>query len=273
MVAEVLEKVTGISAFPTPFPLELRVPYEWFRLRFSPIYYGFDRGYRLPRGHGEPVVLVPGLFSTDASMGELFWWLNRMGYTPFVSGIGTNWNCPNISSKVVADTIKRAFRDTHQPVTLVCHSLGGPIAIAAAKLVDRRLIKMIITLGSPLTTDLRVNHQVLKAAKARQEQLVREGQPLSCFTTESSCDFGSSVRAGIPEDLWTVHVFSTTDGVVHYADTKHADGNLNREVEGSHVGLIFNPQVYLIIAKELARQHADRKISRESATPRPYLAA
>jgi len=44
--------------------------FEWLALRSAPVYYGFGA----PRGHGEPVVLLPGFMGNDMYLAELFFW-------------------------------------------------------------------------------------------------------------------------------------------------------------------------------------------------------
>jgi len=52
----------------------------------DPVY----QGVQIPRGHGEPVFLIPGFLAGDWSFSVLAGWLNRLGYTAYYSGI--DWN-------------------------------------------------------------------------------------------------------------------------------------------------------------------------------------
>src|SRR3972149_6649108 len=62
---------------------------DWLSLRLSPVYLGIG----VPHGDGSPVILVPGFLTTDAYMVEMYFWLRRVGYSPFLSGIGVNADC------------------------------------------------------------------------------------------------------------------------------------------------------------------------------------
>src|SRR6516225_9378423 len=58
----------------------------------SPVFYGLG----VPRGDGSGVVLVPGFLGTDSYLTQMRYWLERIGYRAYVSGIGLNADCPNI---------------------------------------------------------------------------------------------------------------------------------------------------------------------------------
>jgi pimeloyl-ACP methyl ester carboxylesterase len=96
-------------------------PVDWLALRMSPVYYGFG----IPRGDGSPVVLVPGFMGVDAYLAELYMWLGRIGYRPYMSGIGFNVECPGRLTGKLARTIERAHRQTGKRARVVGHSLGG----------------------------------------------------------------------------------------------------------------------------------------------------
>ena len=95
----------------TPIQNELGFFCEWLSLRSTPAYYGWG----LPHGRGEAVVVVPGFMGTDLSMMELYWWLARIGYEPYYSGLGLNVNCPDVASDVVLSVVKRAAEETGRP--------------------------------------------------------------------------------------------------------------------------------------------------------------
>ena len=44
-------------------------------LHASPVFYGLG----VPRGDGSPVVLIPGFLGSDAYLGQLHTWLERIG--------------------------------------------------------------------------------------------------------------------------------------------------------------------------------------------------
>jgi hypothetical protein len=59
---------------------------DWLSLRASAVY----RGNGVPHGDGSAVVLVPGFLGSDQYLGDMFSWLRRIGYQPYMSGMGRN---------------------------------------------------------------------------------------------------------------------------------------------------------------------------------------
>src|SRR4051794_11607128 len=68
---------------------ELRWQAELARLLVDPVYLGAG----VPRGTGEPVVLVPGFLAGDGSLSVMREWLGRIGYDAYGSGILANVDC------------------------------------------------------------------------------------------------------------------------------------------------------------------------------------
>lgn len=227
---------------------------DWVSLRTSAVYYGFG----VPRGHGSGVILVPGFLGTDRYLMEMYYWLERVGYRPFYSGIGRINQCPDVLSRRLAGRIDRAYRETGGKVALVGHSLGGVLARSAARQRPRR-VSQIITLGSPLTS-ARVHPAVLAAASVvRRNILGGNGngnghlpRPETCYTDACSCRFVRSIDDEFPADIDYSAVYTKADGVVDWECCRGAGRCRNIEVKGTHIGLAFNPQVYRIIARLLA---------------------
>ncbi|MFQ5471763.1 MAG: hypothetical protein ACE5FA_02600, partial [Dehalococcoidia bacterium] len=85
---------------------------DWAVLRFHPVYYGVN----VPKGDGSPVVLVPGFLGTDSYLYELYLWLARIGYRPYMSGIGLNAECPGALAGRLLTTVRRAHAETGRSV-------------------------------------------------------------------------------------------------------------------------------------------------------------
>ena len=94
---------------------------EWLALRTKPLYYGFG----VPRGNRSAVITVPGFLGSDRYLKEMNRWLKRIGYRPYLSGIGRNAECPDILVDRLLLTIDRAHSETRRRVHLIGHSLGG----------------------------------------------------------------------------------------------------------------------------------------------------
>jgi len=228
---------------------------ELLLLHTSPVYYGLG----VPHGDGSAVVVMPGFLGSDTYLGQLHAWLERIGYTPYFSGIGLNAQCPNLLIKYqVTNNIKKALKKTRRKIHLIGHSLGGIIArsIAAQRPDD---IASVITLGSPFRGTV-VHPSVLRAAEAvRIRILESEGDDVlpDCYTGRCTCNFLNSLRRRLPSSVYQTAIYTRNDGVVdwHYCLTGRKGDDF--EVPGTHVGLTFNPSVYSIIATRLAEAQID----------------
>jgi pimeloyl-ACP methyl ester carboxylesterase len=243
--------LAGYEPTGSPIWLEALFPLDWIALHASPVYYGFG----VPHGHGEPVILVPGFLGDDRYLTEMHLWLRRVGYRPYFSGIGRNVDCPELLTQRLVMTIKQAHLETHKPITIIGHSLGGMLARAAAYREPDK-VKQVITMGSPFRT-VRAHPLVLSAANFVRSNIVRERKHRrevkhGCFTPECSCGFVTTLMAR-PVPLFQHNaIYSKVDGVVDWRTCVEDDASLNREVTATHIGMAFNPDVYRTIANLLA---------------------
>ena len=219
-------------------------------LHASPVYYGLG----IPQGDGSGVVMVPGFLGTDHYLAELRFWIGRIGYQPYFSGIGFNAECPNLLiQNRLTETIDKAVRETGKKIHLIGHSLGGVIArsVAAQRPHD---IASVITLASPFRGTI-AHHSILRAAEMVRKQILEEhGSSVlpQCYTTRCTCDFVDSLRRKVPASVMETAIYTRDDGVVdsRYCRTGHCKNDF--EVPGTHIGLAFNSSVYKIIAERLA---------------------
>ncbi|MEX2246069.1 MAG: alpha/beta hydrolase [Dehalococcoidia bacterium] len=256
-------KVNGAATLPPelggyqptsrPIWLEAFFPLDWIALHASPVYYGFG----VPRGRGDPVVLVPGFLGSDRYMTEMHLWLRRIGYRPYFSGIGRNVDCPELLTQRLILTIEQAHKETGRPVTVIGHSLGGMLARSAGHR-QPRLVKQVITMGSPFR-EVRAHPLVLSAANFVRSNILRERNPrrevtASCFTPQCTCSFVSSLKQNqtTKDDFLSHAIYSKVDGVVDWRSCIEEEESLNREVTATHIGMAFNPDVYRTVANLLA---------------------
>ena len=222
-------------------------PADWWSLRFSPVYYG--RG--LPRGDGSAVVLVPGFLGSDAYLCELYFWLGRIGYRPYMSGIGVNAECPGRLTRRLLRTMERARLETGRPVRVIGHSLGGIVGRSAC-LQRPELVSQLICLGSPLQS-VRAHPALLVAAALLRLTLATLAvQHHDCLTDRCRCGFAQQASRPLPRVIHHAAVYSQADGVVDWHDSQEEDARLNHEVGGTHIGLVYNPRAYRVVAELLA---------------------
>jgi pimeloyl-ACP methyl ester carboxylesterase len=219
-------------------------------LHASPVYYGLG----VPRGDGSAVIVIPGFLGTDLYVTHLQAWLRRIGYQAYLSNIGLNADCPNllIRDRLMA-TLEQAVADTGGKVHLIGHSLGGIIArsLAAQRPKD---VASVITLAAPFRGTV-MHNAVLQAAKVVRRYILSEhGDNVlpECYTARCSCDFLSSLRCHMPASVCATAIYTRDDGMVDSRYCRTGKCDCDFEVSGTHIGLVFNPSVYTIIADRLA---------------------
>jgi pimeloyl-ACP methyl ester carboxylesterase len=226
------------SAVP-PIWKETLWPVDWLALRMSPVYYGAG----VPRGDGSPVVLVPGFMGVDAYLSELYLWLRRVGYRPYMSRIGLNAECPGRLTRKLIGTIEHARRETGRRVRIVGHSLGGVLGRKAC-LQRPDSVSQLIYLGSPVQA-VHAHPAVIGAAVVMQAaRELLSGHREDCLTQECGCGFAQDLLRPLPRHVQHAAIYTRADGVVDWHDSQERDPRRNHEVGGTHVGLVFNPRAY-----------------------------
>jgi triacylglycerol lipase len=224
---------------------------ELVLLHAAPLYYGLG----VPHGDGSAVILIPAFLCPNVYLRPLHKWLARIGYKPFFSGIGFNTECPNLLIKRQLNAaIEKALATSGRKVHLIGHSLGGIIAraIAAQRPAD---VASVITLGAPFRGTV-AHPGVLRAARmVRRRILAKHGTEVlpECYTGHCTCDFLDSLRRAMPPSVAETAVYSEGDGVVDWRYCKTDRPASDFSVSGTHIGLVFNPSVYAIVAERLAK--------------------
>jgi len=223
---------------------------ELLLLYASPVYYGLG----VPHGDDSAVVVIPGFLGSDLHMTHLSSWLSRVGYRPYVSGIRLNAECPNLLIKYrLAETIEKALRDTRRKIHLIGHSLGGMMArsIAVQQPGD---VASVITLAAPFRGKV-LHRSVMQATAAVREQIINEhGRDVlpECYTARCTCEFVNSLLDKMATPVMQTAIYTRDDGIVDWRCCRTGDPNSDFEVAGTHIGLVFNPLVYTIVATRLA---------------------
>lgn len=219
-------------------------------LQISPVYWG----YGIPHGDGSAVVLVPGFLGTDLYLTQLAIWLRRIGYQAFYSGIPLNADCPNLLiRRHLNDAIQQANKSTQGKIHLIGHSLGGSLVRAAAAQTPER-IASVITLGAPIR-GIGARASVMSAADlVRKQILERHGRAVlpNCYTTTCTCEFFESLRGQFPKSVRQTAIYTKSDGILDWRVCRTGDPNVDIEVSATHIGMVFSPLVYSIVAHRLA---------------------
>lgn len=194
---------------------------------------------RQPRGAGEPVMVLPGFGTGDASTGALRSYLGWLGYRVQGWGLGTNRGDVPALIPQVAERVAELAAAARQRVRLVGWSLGGVLAREVAR-DDPERVARVMTLGTPAVGGP-------KYTAAGRIYALR-GFDLDAIEAEAE------QRNRIPIRVPVTAIYSRRDGVVAWracfdpfgADIEYV------EVRATHLGLGFSPEVYRLVAQRLA---------------------
>jgi len=215
----------------------VRAALEYFGARLM------DRS-SLPAGDGHPVVLFPGLAADHTCLAPLRKLCDELGYVASDWGRGFNTGPSGDVNEWIAELASQvqSLACAHgRSVSLIGWSLGGVYAREIARLLPDT-VRQVITLGTPFAADgdatnvgwmyRLLSGQAPRVAPALARRL-RQTPPVP-----------------------TTSIFSRSDGVVAWQACQdpldHARAE-NVEVEGSHVGLVWHPKVWRVVADRLGQ--------------------
>jgi triacylglycerol lipase len=172
-------------------------------------------------------------------------WLDRIGYTPYLSGIHFNVFHSEHMLAGLRHRMAEIQKEDSRPVTLIGASRGGLLA----KVLSQRRpksVEQVITLAAPLAdfTDLAL---VTRAA-------------VGVVTTANEIGFGRRLRAEgrfahdleLPPAVPVTSIYTRSDDVVNFRACLRPDIPAI-SVFGSHNGLVVNREVYRLLGRLLAR--------------------
>jgi pimeloyl-ACP methyl ester carboxylesterase len=196
------------------------------------------------RGDGHAVVLFPGLGADHRFMDPLARQCERLGYDVMHWGRGRNTGPAGDPAKwldALALDIDAMVVPAHRQVTLVGWSLGGLYAREIAKALPHR-VRQVITLGTPFA----------RIANSTNVQWLYE----LLSGTSAAVDTRLARRLATAPTVPTTSIYSRSDGVVAWQACvgRAAPMAENIEVESSHLGLIWHPDVLRIVADRLAQR-------------------
>ena len=205
-----------------------------------------------PKGDGHPVMVIPGLGTTDRSTHFIRHFLDEIGYDSYSWGMGRNLGPQQGIDELINNLSDRVEKIYHlsekKEVSIIGWSLGGIYAREIAK-VKPEMVRQVITLGTPFKdasngTNIKFLYDLLSKDKSYEDptlmQRIAEKPPVP-FTS----------------------LYSRTDGVVHWQSSIEDETPLSENIEihnSSHLGLGHNPLTLLVIADRLQQQ-------KESWTP------
>lgn len=202
--------------------------------------YAFDLA-TLPRGNGEPVMVLPGFMVGDGSTLFLRSFLSSLGYRTYTWGMGRNRGDVIRLTRELAPRIRDPARRSDQPVRLVGWSLGGVVAREVARR-NPGVVHSVVTMGTPV-----VGGPKYTAAAPIYQRMFGEDMD----TIEQLIAAANKRPIPVP----VTAIYTRTDNVVAWqACIDHDNPHVEHvEVRTSHSGLGFNPEVFRIVAKRLAK--------------------
>ncbi|MGA7869330.1 MAG: alpha/beta hydrolase [Candidatus Binatus sp.] len=215
------------------------------------------------RSHNAKVVmLIPGFMAGDLTLAPLANFCRWLGHRAVYAGILSNSDCPRETMRKLNARLALAHEKFEQPIVVVGQSLGGVYARELAR-EQPEMVERVISLGSPIRQPRR--HASLAVEVVAKSVAALRGRAQGCLSEECQC--GVILSDESPADVPATHIYSRTDGVVHWESCVDLSGTPtveNVEVMGSHVGMGLNVDVYRIVADRLAMPHRSRLRSVDS---------
>jgi hypothetical protein len=192
----------------------------------------------LPRGDGHPVLVIPGLFSSDRLIRGFREALTILGYRAEGWGAGINFGPTQSAWDSASERLSEMAADSGRRVSLIGHSLGGVFARALA--CERpELVRQVITVCSPF-----------RLPTASRWRLAYRA--LSHWHLDDA-----TVAARLCESppVPTTAIYAPRDGIVAWTSCidEPGPGRENVAVAGAHSTMLANPATIRIVAERLAR--------------------
>lgn len=221
---------------------ESRIAWEWLQTQRL----GKRILQGLPSGQNQPVLLLPGYGANERYMQPLYNRLQRLGYAPRHWQQGTNTGAVHKLVPKLSQLLTEWQAEIDQPITLIGWSLGGYIARELARDLPET-VGGVITLGSPAVG----GPKYTITAKAYQ----KKGFDLDAIEREMA------VRDAIPIQCPLTVLFSKQDGIVSWPATldRLTPQARHVQVKSSHLGLIYDGQVFRAIAQALSDQQIGKR--------------
>ncbi len=225
----------------------------------DPAFYGIG----VPHGDGKPVVVIPGLLGNDLYLQPLRRWLRCVGYSPVRSTLTFNAGCLQRLREQIRQQITRRTKGDQTTIALIGHSRGGILAWALASELQERVSHLVL-LGSPVASfrasvasgDRHAPAGAVGRMLMRISEQLREVLDPDCNYPSCGCAMVNDVMSSLNARTAVLSIHGSEDLVV--AETAQSIGNGQRMlVKASHVGLVYNAEVYRALARFLA-SGADR---------------
>jgi pimeloyl-ACP methyl ester carboxylesterase len=201
----------------------------------------------VPRGDGQPVLVLPGLTAGDSSTVSMRQFLKTKGYPTAGWKMGMNLGPRPGVERGLIDLVENLAEEHGRKISIVGWSLGGIYARQLAKLRPN-LVRQVISLGSPFGGNPR-------ATNAWRVYEMASGQS----SHDGEQHMGGAISA--PPPVPSTAIYSKTDGICAWQNCIEVKSDIaeNIEVRGSHCGLGHHPAAVYAVADRLAQPEGDWK--------------
>lgn len=212
---------------------EARIASDWVRGRLVE-----DALAARHPGDGRAVIVLPGLFTSDARTTMLRRVLKKAGYRPYGWGLGRNMPVRADSIERFDARVAEVIRREGGAVTLIGWSLGGIIAREYAKVFPAK-VAQVITLGSPFSGSPRDNRAWQFYELIADHRV--DAPPIA------------SERRGKPP-VPTTAIWSARDGIVSTASARGRDDERDHDIEVAcgHFAMTSAPDALEAVLRSLS---------------------
>lgn len=236
-------------------------------------------GQGMPRGNGDPVLLLPGMFGNFPYMEPMRDWLKKIGYDVVPARIVMDRGCPNKRIMLPDLALQMYLRGRPRPVILIGHGSGALMGYVLAVRYGA-MISHLVMMGGPVLPYIdpppaTTPQQQLEKRRFQKEliednqQFLRENEPDCTFPT-CSCPYMLSLRGSLNPATKVLSIYSTSDRTnSEWSCT--LPGATNVPINAAHVGLPLNRSVFRTIAQFLAGQSDAPGPRREVSWKRPKI--
>ncbi|MBG6077508.1 pimeloyl-ACP methyl ester carboxylesterase [Polaromonas sp. CG_9.11] len=205
---------------------------------------GARQSKMVPAGDGHPVIIFPGLATDSSAIAPLRDYCESLGYSTLDWGRGFNTGPKGDLDRWLEDLAAHTAKvlGGHQgKATLIGWSLGGLYAREVGKLLAPQ-VRQVISIGTPFN------------AEADHTNVGWLFRLLS--GSSAAIDPVLSRRLRTPPPVPTTSIYSRSDGVVAWETCRHdrpARQVQDIEINGSHIGMGWNPAVLQIVGDRLGQ--------------------
>jgi esterase/lipase len=198
----------------------------------------------LPRGNGQPILVLPGFANGDISLLPLRNFLTQIGYEALPWNLGINkGNVPELLEKLSIKLMKLA-ETKKRKILIIGWSLGGLLARELARGMPE-CTQAVITLGTPVFGGPKYT--------IFGESFVKSQEELQAIMKTINDRYDEPIKVKI------ISFYSKSDNIVSWeACIDHLSPTIeHREVNKTHLGMIFDANIFFEIAECIPNLYAD----------------